>query len=47
MSLPIRPPFPPMEALLVDEIPIGEDWQYEPRWCGAEEVQRCSWPHEA
>jgi len=23
-----------MEALLVDEIPIGEDWQYEPKWDG-------------
>src|SRR5512141_313670 len=34
MSLPIRPPFPPMEALLVDEIPSGEHWQYEPKWDG-------------
>lgn len=34
MSLPIRPPFAPMEALLVDEIPEGEAWQYEPKWDG-------------
>src|SRR4051812_1884011 len=24
----------PMEALLVDEIPTGEEWQYEPKWDG-------------
>jgi ATP-dependent DNA ligase len=23
-----------MEALLVDEIPVGRDWQYEPKWDG-------------
>ena len=34
MRLPLRPPFPPMEALLVDEIPEGENWQYEPKWDG-------------
>ena len=34
MSLPIRPPFAPMEALLVDEIPTGPGWQYEPKWDG-------------
>src|SRR5688572_19462108 len=34
MKLPIRPPFPPMEALLVDEVPVGEGWQYEPKWDG-------------
>jgi ATP-dependent DNA ligase len=34
MNLPIHPPFPPMEALLVDEIPVGTDWQYEPKWDG-------------
>src|ERR1051325_9018111 len=34
MSLPIKPPFPPMEALLVNEIPNGHDWQYEPKWDG-------------
>jgi ATP-dependent DNA ligase len=34
MKLPIRPPFPPMEALLVNELPTGDDWQYEPKWDG-------------
>ena len=34
MPLPIQPPFAPMEARLVDEIPDGDDWQYEPKWDG-------------
>jgi ATP-dependent DNA ligase len=34
MTLPLRSPFPPMEALSVDEIPVGEEWQYEPKWDG-------------
>jgi ATP-dependent DNA ligase len=34
MNLPITPPYPPMEALSVDEIPKGEEWQYEPKWDG-------------
>jgi ATP-dependent DNA ligase len=34
IDLPIQPPFPPMEAKTVDEIPSGEDWQYEPKWDG-------------
>jgi ATP-dependent DNA ligase len=34
MVLPIKPPFPPMEALSVDEIPVGGEWQYEPKWDG-------------
>ena len=34
MPLPIKPPFPPMEALLVSEIPEGENWEYEPKWDG-------------
>ncbi|HWN09912.1 MAG TPA: ATP-dependent DNA ligase [Pyrinomonadaceae bacterium] len=34
MSLPIKPVYPPMEALLVNEIPTGENWQYEPKWDG-------------
>src|SRR3984893_16349280 len=29
-----RPPFAPMEALSVDEIPTGSGWQYEPKWDG-------------
>jgi len=27
-------PFPPQEAELVEEIPVGEKWQYEPKWDG-------------
>jgi ATP-dependent DNA ligase len=34
MSLPFKPPLPPMEAKSVDEIPAGDDWQYEPKWDG-------------
>ncbi|HEY6230552.1 MAG TPA: ATP-dependent DNA ligase [Pyrinomonadaceae bacterium] len=34
MTLPIKPPFLPMEALLVDEIPDGDQWEYEPKWDG-------------
>jgi len=34
MALPLRIPFGPMEALSVDTIPVGEEWQYEPKWDG-------------
>ena len=34
IDLPIQPPFPPMEAKSVDEIPAGAGWQYEPKWDG-------------
>ncbi|HKO98184.1 MAG TPA: ATP-dependent DNA ligase [Pyrinomonadaceae bacterium] len=34
MTLPIKPPYPPMEALLVSDIPAGEVWEYEPKWDG-------------
>src|SRR5437762_2796922 len=27
-------PFPPMEAQLVEKLPEGERWQYEPKWDG-------------
>jgi ATP-dependent DNA ligase len=27
-------PFPPMEAELVDDIPTGDRWRYEPKWDG-------------
>src|SRR5687767_2135738 len=30
----IHPPLPPMEALSVEELPRGENWQYEPKWDG-------------
>ncbi len=34
MPLALRPPFLPMEAQSVDEIPTGDEWQYEPKWDG-------------
>jgi ATP-dependent DNA ligase len=34
MALPLHMPFSPMEALSVDTIPVGEEWQYEPKWDG-------------
>jgi ATP-dependent DNA ligase len=34
MKLPITPGYLPMEAVQVDEIPRGEQWQYEPKWDG-------------
>src|SRR5262245_32787516 len=34
MKLPIHPPYPPMEALLVNEVAAGKGWQYEPKWDG-------------
>jgi ATP-dependent DNA ligase len=34
MTLALPQPFPPMEALSVDKIPEGENWQYEPKWDG-------------
>jgi ATP-dependent DNA ligase len=34
MTLPIKQPFPPMESLLVKDIPTGKNWQYEPKWDG-------------
>ncbi|MGI9101959.1 MAG: ATP-dependent DNA ligase [Terriglobales bacterium] len=32
--MPIQPPFPPMEAKSVKEIPGGPGWIYEPKWDG-------------
>ena len=34
MGLNLKPPLPPMEARSVDEIPVGDEWQYEPKWDG-------------
>ena len=34
MTLPIPRRYAPMEAVLVDEIPGGPRWQYEPKWDG-------------
>src|SRR4029077_7040353 len=30
----LKPAIPPMEARSVEEIPPGEEWQYEPKWDG-------------
>src|SRR5206468_8155155 len=30
----LKPPIPPMEARGVEQIPIGDGWQYEPKWDG-------------
>jgi ATP-dependent DNA ligase len=30
----LKIPFAPMEATAVDEIPVGDEWQYEPKWDG-------------
>jgi ATP-dependent DNA ligase len=30
----LKPPLPPTEARLVDDIPAGHGWQYEPKWDG-------------
>jgi ATP-dependent DNA ligase len=30
----LKPPLPPMEARLANEIPAGAEWQYEPKWDG-------------
>ncbi len=34
MTLPLKPTYPPMEALSVSKIPTGPRWQYEPKWDG-------------
>lgn len=34
LDLPIQPPYPPMEAKPVPEIPRGAGWAYEPKWDG-------------
>jgi ATP-dependent DNA ligase len=34
VTLALHPPFAPMEALSVDNIPTGAGWQYEPKWDG-------------
>ena len=33
-ALELQPPVPPMEARTQDEIPTGDEWQYEPKWDG-------------
>ena len=34
MTLPLARSYAPMEALLVAELPVGAEWQYEPKWDG-------------
>jgi len=34
MTLPLKYSYAPMEALTVDELPRGPQWQYEPKWDG-------------
>lgn len=34
LTLPIQPPYPVMDAQLVDAVPEGPQWQYEPKWDG-------------
>ncbi|HEX8254537.1 MAG TPA: ATP-dependent DNA ligase [Thermoanaerobaculia bacterium] len=34
LDLPLKPPYPPMEAKRVDKIPTGDTWQFEPKWDG-------------
>jgi ATP-dependent DNA ligase len=34
LDLPIRPPYPPMEAKAVSDIPTDSGWLYEPKWDG-------------
>jgi len=34
MHLEIHPPLAPMEALSVETLPVGDEWQYEPKWDG-------------
>jgi hypothetical protein len=34
MQLEIHPPLPAMEAKSVDSVPVGDQWQYEPKWDG-------------
>jgi ATP-dependent DNA ligase len=34
MTLPLRQPLRPMEALSVDAVPVGPQWRYEPKWDG-------------
>ena len=34
MPLQLAVPYPPMEALSVDAVPEGAQWQYEPKWDG-------------
>src|SRR5712692_8526278 len=34
MTLRLKQPYPPMEAKSVEQLPAGNNWQYEPKWDG-------------
>jgi ATP-dependent DNA ligase len=34
VTLPVEPPYAPMELAQVEQIPDGAQWQYEPKWDG-------------
>ena len=34
MTLPLKQPYLPMEAKSVEQLPSGDQWQYEPKWDG-------------
>ncbi len=34
VTMDLKMPLLPMEATVADEVPVGEDWQYEPKWDG-------------
>src|SRR6266404_7268498 len=34
MTLPLKQPYLPMEAKSVEKLPVGDHWQYEPKWDG-------------
>src|ERR1035437_933177 len=34
MTLAVRPPLEPMLARAADDIPVGREWRYEPKWDG-------------
>jgi ATP-dependent DNA ligase len=40
MSLALPKKLAPMEALSVDDIPVGDEWQYEPKWDGFRTILR-------
>lgn len=34
MTLPLKYSYPPMEAQSVADLPVGREWEYEPKWDG-------------
>jgi len=34
VKLPVTPGYAPMEACIVENLPVGPHWQYEPKWDG-------------